>query len=137
MVLQVVGVFFFFQAEDGIRDYKVTGVQTCALPISTEAAETGERREALAFSRRRVVLPRGDSVQLGGNIAQWRQGGSAHYDCESSGNQQRDQCDRARRSQARGIGVAQQWYGNPDTHFSERPSGHGERERRFKYASRP
>src|SRR5205807_6098634 len=24
----------FFQAEDGIRDYKVTGVQTCALPIS-------------------------------------------------------------------------------------------------------
>src|SRR6266850_6025319 len=28
--------FFFFQAEDGIRDYKVTGVQTCALPISYE-----------------------------------------------------------------------------------------------------
>src|SRR5205807_3849556 len=27
------GFFFFFQAEDGIRDYKVTGVQTCALPI--------------------------------------------------------------------------------------------------------
>src|SRR5688500_20195687 len=30
----VVVLFFFFQAEDGIRDYKVTGVQTCALPIS-------------------------------------------------------------------------------------------------------
>src|SRR5256885_5474959 len=29
-------VFFFFQAEDGIRDYKVTGVQTCALPILME-----------------------------------------------------------------------------------------------------
>src|SRR5205085_3852600 len=28
--------FFFFQAEDGIRDLTVTGVQTCALPISTE-----------------------------------------------------------------------------------------------------
>src|SRR2546426_12265649 len=27
-------ILFFFQAEDGIRDYKVTGVQTCALPIS-------------------------------------------------------------------------------------------------------
>src|SRR5438034_7750788 len=27
-------VFFFFQAEDGIRDHCVTGVQTCALPIS-------------------------------------------------------------------------------------------------------
>src|SRR2546426_716652 len=28
---------FFFQAEDGIRDYKVTGVQTCALPISFDS----------------------------------------------------------------------------------------------------
>src|SRR3989441_11909444 len=28
------GFFFFFQAEDGIRDKLVTGVQTCALPIS-------------------------------------------------------------------------------------------------------
>src|SRR2546426_8802041 len=34
MVQRLVGsFFFFFQAEDGIRDYKVTGVQTCALPI--------------------------------------------------------------------------------------------------------
>src|SRR5256885_7805958 len=32
----VVFFFFFFQAEDGIRDYKVTGVQTCALPISQD-----------------------------------------------------------------------------------------------------
>src|SRR2546426_5039112 len=31
-------LFFFFQAEDGIRDYKVTGVQTCALPISMAQA---------------------------------------------------------------------------------------------------
>src|SRR3989454_12336770 len=30
---------FFFQAEDGIRDYKVTGVQTCALPIYNFAVE--------------------------------------------------------------------------------------------------
>src|SRR2546421_3366573 len=29
----LVGLFFFFQAEDGIRDLIVTGVQTCALPI--------------------------------------------------------------------------------------------------------
>ena len=28
--------FFFFQAEDGIRDGTVTGVQTCALPISLD-----------------------------------------------------------------------------------------------------
>src|SRR5258707_6574366 len=31
-------VFFFFQAEDGIRDIGVTGVQTCALPISASAS---------------------------------------------------------------------------------------------------
>src|SRR3712207_7816736 len=33
--LAVCSVVFFFQAEDGIRDIGVTGVQTCALPIST------------------------------------------------------------------------------------------------------
>src|SRR2546427_7522587 len=40
-------VFFFFQAEDGIRDLTVTGVQTCALPISGNRS-TGEQgfREA-------------------------------------------------------------------------------------------
>src|SRR5256885_4903766 len=32
-------VSFFFQAEDGIRDYKVTGVQTCALPISDRSSK--------------------------------------------------------------------------------------------------
>src|SRR5262249_59968126 len=33
MIGGVVVFFFFFQAEDGIRDWSVTGVQTCALPI--------------------------------------------------------------------------------------------------------
>src|SRR2546429_2228735 len=33
-------VFFFFQAEDGIRDVAVTGVQTCALPISIRSGRT-------------------------------------------------------------------------------------------------
>src|SRR5256885_8260204 len=42
MVLDIVGSFFF-QAEDGIRDYKVTGVQTCALPISPQPASYGKR----------------------------------------------------------------------------------------------
>src|SRR5207237_7922711 len=31
--------FFFFQAEDGIRDSSVTGVQTCALPILTHSSQ--------------------------------------------------------------------------------------------------
>src|SRR6266436_5765953 len=38
----IVFVFFFFQAEDGIRDVAVTGVQTCALPIYGKATVTGK-----------------------------------------------------------------------------------------------
>src|SRR2546430_5687002 len=37
---RAVDLFFFFQAEDGIRDLTVTGVQTCALPIS-QTGKTG------------------------------------------------------------------------------------------------
>src|SRR5258708_31949226 len=43
-ILLVALVFFFFQAEDGIRDDLVTGVQTCALPIS---CASGSRRSGL------------------------------------------------------------------------------------------
>src|SRR5690606_40892188 len=39
--------FFFFQAKDGIRDFHVTGVQTCALPISIVDLV---RRERMAIS---------------------------------------------------------------------------------------
>src|SRR2546429_6577316 len=35
-------IFFFFQAEDGIRDVAVTGVQTCALPILSRGPEWRE-----------------------------------------------------------------------------------------------
>src|SRR3712207_7208020 len=41
--------FFFFQAEDGIRDIGVTGVQTCALPISSVA--TGRAGTTLRAAR--------------------------------------------------------------------------------------
>src|SRR5882762_10742347 len=37
----ILSIFFFFQAEDGIRDSSVTGVQTCALPISWGRSEIG------------------------------------------------------------------------------------------------
>src|SRR5256885_16567969 len=45
MQLSDVGMlrFFFFQAEDGIRDYKVTGVQTCALPICQAGQQAAAR----------------------------------------------------------------------------------------------
>src|SRR5256885_16841921 len=42
-------VFFFFQAEDGIRDYKVTGVQTCALPIWRLRLKQENRDKVLVF----------------------------------------------------------------------------------------
>src|SRR5438876_6798997 len=38
--------FFFFQAEDGIRDGRVTGVQTCALPISVGTASAAPNEKA-------------------------------------------------------------------------------------------
>src|SRR5256886_8491033 len=45
--------FFFFQAEDGIRDLTVTGVQTCALPISSRAGPPPRRPPC----RRRAISP--------------------------------------------------------------------------------
>src|SRR5215471_11943198 len=47
--------FFFFQAEDGIRDLYVTGVQTCALPILLEE-EHGEAPPALQLEGERLHL---------------------------------------------------------------------------------
>src|SRR3712207_7556201 len=41
--------FFFFQAEDGIRDIGVTGVQTCALPIYDRVGVVALAREALGL----------------------------------------------------------------------------------------
>src|SRR5205085_8618247 len=48
-------VFFFFQAEDGIRDLTVTGVQTCALPIWENAVI--ERVQALERQLRAGLEP--------------------------------------------------------------------------------
>src|SRR3712207_7138618 len=46
---------FFFQAEDGIRDIGVTGVQTCALPISGAHQDRGEEDDVEAVAQERVV----------------------------------------------------------------------------------
>src|SRR5256885_3730232 len=49
-------LFFFFQAEDGIRDYKVTGVQTCALPIfDTELGGKMEPRASRPAARLQAI----------------------------------------------------------------------------------
>src|SRR2546426_11207680 len=52
--MQLLLPIFFFQAEDGIRDYKVTGVQTCALPIFVLGRATRER-SASAWARASIV----------------------------------------------------------------------------------
>src|SRR5256886_6576647 len=48
--------FFFFQAEDGIRDLTVTGVQTCALPILNELGGLGRSAELAEESLRLTTL---------------------------------------------------------------------------------
>src|SRR2546427_12538926 len=50
--------FFFFQAEDGIRDLTVTGVQTCALPISARsvARHNGRSRGRMSRTPRTALI---------------------------------------------------------------------------------
>src|SRR5438132_12590111 len=61
-------MFFFFQAEDGIRDHCVTGVQTCALPISNRVHPIGKgsaielRRRVHAVVGAKLFVPDGEPV---------------------------------------------------------------------------
>src|SRR5439155_11695956 len=52
-------IFFFFQAEDGIRDGHVTGVQTCALPISssTKASRSPSWKMGLRTKTSGMCMP--------------------------------------------------------------------------------
>src|SRR2546422_2152098 len=75
--------FFFFQAEDGIRDVAVTGVQTCALPICYDRYDTYNHRAAESilygltgrvvrlavpqFVPRRSMIAHTEAVILSGN----------------------------------------------------------------------
>src|SRR2546427_9638028 len=54
--------FFFFQAEDGIRDLTVTGVQTCALPIFTQPFKLASRQ----FKPEGTIVDLGRGVKIGG-----------------------------------------------------------------------
>src|SRR3712207_7281460 len=55
-------VVFFFQAEDGIRDIGVTGVQTCALPISFASGRTGVGGPTSISGLRREENPEGTAT---------------------------------------------------------------------------
>src|SRR5437764_12852412 len=61
MLRRATDSFFFFQAEDGIRDTSVTGVQTCALPISRSSTAPSSPRERTAA---RVASASGPSPRI-------------------------------------------------------------------------
>src|SRR5438093_2286371 len=71
--------FFFFQAEDGIRDWSVTGVQTCALPIyaygnpltgsGTEESVTRMTRDDLVRFHRTWFKPNHATLVVVGDIS--------------------------------------------------------------------
>ena len=58
---------FFFQAEDGIRDYDVTGVQTCALPICIDIHD--DYPADLSFARSLFFTPTFVLVEDGQELA--------------------------------------------------------------------
>src|SRR5690349_24241132 len=63
----VLGCFFFFQAEDGIRDLYVTGVQTCALPIWRSRRAEARARAFLGICGQREL---GDHEQPAARVGQ-------------------------------------------------------------------
>src|SRR6266508_6615214 len=90
-------VFFFFQAEDGIRDGHVTGVQTCALPISLVNRLFGSR-EAIAHEMPGVTR---DRVELeatwGGRTLKLIDTGGFAHDAKGIEALVSDQAERAAR----------------------------------------
>src|SRR2546426_11267839 len=108
-------VFFFFQAEDGIRDYKVTGVQTCALPISTSSASRTScvtKIAVLPISRRSARNWRCSSTRVTGSSAP---NGSSKSRIGGAGAGGRGTAARRRRApgRARGGGGAHRGGGPP------------------------
>src|SRR5690606_40582238 len=57
-------LFFFFQAEDGIRDFHVTGVQTCALPISRSDGLLGLKENIIIGK----LIPAGTGMERYRNV---------------------------------------------------------------------
>src|SRR2546429_5419844 len=57
LVIMDIRFFFFFQAEDGIRDVAVTGVQTCALPICLGEFGSCSKQEVRMKGKLVSVLP--------------------------------------------------------------------------------
>src|SRR5256885_12451992 len=85
---------FFFQAEDGIRDYKVTGVQTCALPIFTLSVPT--EKENATTTTIELTPPSGFTIDSFQPTPGWRR------DVKSTGSG--DSAVVTKRSEERRVG---------------------------------
>src|SRR5207248_4386534 len=89
---------FFFQAEDGIRDRTVTGVQTCALPICLPSAPCAGRRAAPSRGNRSLpASPSGASVRASSRAPPTaRDGGRACSKARSSAGTRRTRSEERR-----------------------------------------
>src|SRR2546425_4368905 len=90
--MYVLEVFFFFQAEDGIRDKLVTGVQTCALPI----CRTSNTGSAQAY----VPLPQSGSYPVT-VLAQTPEGQEVRATPPSGSKAESEMCTAKRASASR------------------------------------
>src|SRR5438067_5450534 len=72
--------FFFFQAEDGIRYRNVTGVQTCALPISSRGLSNGWRGALVPSPAARYTASQTPAVRVGTPYSSGTPGGRTAAD---------------------------------------------------------
>src|SRR5256885_14105221 len=107
-------MFFFFQAEDGIRDYKVTGVQTCALPISSRMWFEGWLHVLLEDAD-----PKQWIIALGSYGYDWTIGGKKAELISFP-----EAMSRANNAEVESVGVAAPGY-NPYFYFEEDDKEHG------------
>src|SRR5256886_11523972 len=115
---------FFFQAEDGIRDLTVTGVQTCALPISRSAPVSAGGLDQVdgAFGAEEAAGALDDQreqpieVQLGGQLALDR---GQRFDVGTSRRLQREE-PRVLQRERRLVGEG---FGQPDVRLVEGSPG--------------
>src|SRR6266567_4413744 len=112
--------FFFFQAEDGIRDLTVTGVQTCALPISStkhrpshSATHTATTPSVTGTCHHVDVLRSGGQTEGGCAVPQWSPRSRRRSLCKECGH-----CARALRTGPPGGTAARG--PNPAIHDHER-----------------
>src|SRR5205809_2933197 len=73
------GFCFFFQAEDGIRDVAVTGVQTCALPIWCRGRQERRRRSLCYASRNAQLYPATNLIIIAAGERRRQTGCPCHF----------------------------------------------------------